>query len=103
MPSNAEKRTRDCQYICKAIRFPGRIGGCNCNFILFTKRSSELRSFETEVENLEQLRPNMVRNADMLESDDLENDDEKFSQGETPRNLMDLFRKQVINPILRDY
>ncbi|CAL1276341.1 unnamed protein product [Larinioides sclopetarius] len=83
---NAEKRTLECNKVCKAIRFAGKIGGCNCNYVMFTKRSSEFsRSFETEVENLEQLRQNLLGN-----------------QPESRRNLMNLLRRQFIRPFVKD-
>ncbi|CAL1276340.1 unnamed protein product [Larinioides sclopetarius] len=102
---NAEKRTLECNKVCKAIRFAGKIGGCNCNYVMFTKRSSEFsRSFETEVENLEQLRQNLLGNTDADESIEYEVVDEKenANQPESRRNLMNLLRRQFIRPFVKD-
>ncbi|KAF8785001.1 hypothetical protein HNY73_010601 [Argiope bruennichi] len=72
---------------------------------MFTKRSSEFsRSFETEVENLEQLRQNLLGNADPDESTEYEVVDEKEneSQLKSRRNLIDLLRRQFIRPVVKD-
>ncbi|KAL7644361.1 UNVERIFIED_CONTAM: hypothetical protein RMT77_005188 [Armadillidium vulgare] len=39
-----------CGQICRATRMLGTIGGCNCSFILFNKRSK--RTYDFLVENM---------------------------------------------------
>ncbi|GIY28405.1 uncharacterized protein CDAR_388711 [Caerostris darwini] len=100
----AEKRTLECNKVCKAIRFAGKIGGCNCNYVMFTKRSSEFsRSFETEIDNLEQLMENIPGISDADESTDYEGLDEKKDAHQNSQlNIIDLLRRQVMRPVERD-
>nr|XP_015931127.1 uncharacterized protein LOC107457475 isoform X2 [Parasteatoda tepidariorum] len=98
-----EKRTLSCDNICKGIRFPGKLGGCNCNYVIFTKRSSQLRSLETEVENLEELRQKLFGKIDTNENTEYETLDEKdVNHLEFPRNFIDILKKRIGRPIMRN-
>ncbi|KFM78671.1 hypothetical protein X975_25488, partial [Stegodyphus mimosarum] len=102
---NAEKRTMSCDTICKGIRFPGKLGGCNCNYVIFTKRSSQLnKMMETKEENIEQLRHKIFENVDSVESAEYESQDERAeeSQSESARNLINIIRRRIFRPIMRD-
>ncbi|GFR33620.1 uncharacterized protein TNCT_9961 [Trichonephila clavata] len=94
----------ECSKVCRALRISGKLGGCNCNYVMFTKRSSEIsRSFETEVRDLEQLRQDLTGDAYGDENSEYEELDEKENdRPQSPRNLVDLIRRQVMKPILRD-
>ncbi|GFU20871.1 uncharacterized protein NPIL_388523 [Nephila pilipes] len=93
----------ECSKVCKALRISGKLGGCNCNYVMFTKRSSEFRSFETEIRDLEQLRQDLIGDSDGDESSEYEELDEKENvRPQSRRNLIDLLRRQVMRPILRE-
>ncbi|XP_054709436.1 uncharacterized protein LOC129219141 [Uloborus diversus] len=71
-----------CDTLCKGLRFPGRLGGCNCHFVLFNKRDLS-RSIETGVETMRQLRHKLFRQVES--GDSLENETEDEYLQEKPR------------------
>ncbi|GFS50493.1 uncharacterized protein TNIN_223531 [Trichonephila inaurata madagascariensis] len=70
----------ECSKVCRALRISGKLGGCNCNYVMFTKRSSEIRSFETEVRDLEQLKQDLIGDTYGDENSKYEELDEKENE-----------------------
>ncbi|GFU58243.1 piggyBac transposable element-derived protein 4 [Trichonephila clavipes] len=72
-------------------------------YIISYKEIIRSRSFETEVRDLEQLRQDLIgrtygdENSEYEELDEKEND-----RPQSQRNLIDLLRRQVMMPILKD-